>query len=72
MLESGELVTIAELAAREGIGATYMSRVLRLRLLAPDMIEAILDGSHAPELTLSVLLEPFPMDWAEQAVYLGH
>ena len=44
MLESGEFATIAELAEREGIAPSYMARVLRLSLLAPDIVEAILDG----------------------------
>jgi len=63
MLETGEFTTIAELAAREGIAPTYMSRVLRLTLLAPDIVEAILDGTQAPEVTLARALEPFPAGW---------
>jgi hypothetical protein len=43
MLESGEFATIAELAEREGIAPSYMTRVLRLTLLAPDIVEAILE-----------------------------
>ena len=66
MLESGEFATIAELAEREGIAASYMTRVLRLTLLAPDIVEAILDGKQAPEVTLARVLEPFPIDWAAQ------
>jgi len=66
MLETGEFTTIAELAAREGIAPTYMSRVLRLTLLAPDIIEAILDGTQAPEVTLARALEPFPAEWSHQ------
>jgi hypothetical protein len=45
MLESGEFATIAELAEREGITPSYMTRVLRLTLLAPDIVEAILEGT---------------------------
>ena len=48
MLESGEFATIADLAEREGIAPSYMTRVLRLTLLAPDIVEAILDGKHGP------------------------
>ena len=66
MLESGEFTTMAELAEREGIAPSYMTRVLRLTLLAPDIIEAILDGRQGPEITLAQLLEPFPTSWAEQ------
>ena len=66
MLESGEFPTTAELAAHEGIAPSYMTRVLRLTLLAPDIVEAILDGQQGPEVTLAKVLGPFPMDWREQ------
>ena len=68
MLESGEYATIAELAEREGIAPSYMTRVLRLMLLAPDIVEAILDGKHAPEVTLARVLEPFPAEWQMQQI----
>ena len=60
---SGEFTTIAELAEREGIAPSYMTRVLRLTLLAPDIVEAILDGRQGPEVTLARVLEPLPADW---------
>jgi hypothetical protein len=66
MLDSGEFATIAELAEREGIAPSYMTRVLRLTLLAPDIVEVILDGRHGPAVTLAQVLEPFPMEWALQ------
>jgi hypothetical protein len=66
MLESGEFTTMAELAEREGIAPSYMTRVLRLTLLSPDIVGAILDGAQVSELTLGQLLEPFPMDWRRQ------
>ena len=66
MLESGEFTTIAELAEREGIAPSYMTRILRLTLLAPDIIEAILDGRQGPAVTLTRLLEPFPVEFADQ------
>lgn len=67
MLDSGEFTTIAELAEREGIAPSYMTRVLRLTLLAPDIVEAILDGAQVPEVTLGRLLEPFPVEWERQS-----
>ena len=66
MLESGEFASISELAEREGIAFTYMARILRLTLLSPGIVEAILDGRQAPEVTLARVLEPFPAAWAEQ------
>jgi len=66
MLESGEFATVGELAEREGIAPSYMTRVLRLTLLAPDIIEAILDETQGPEVTLARLLEPVPVEWERQ------
>jgi hypothetical protein len=67
MLESGEYSTTAELAEREGIAPSYMTRILRLTLLSPDIVEAILDGKQRPEVALAQLLEPFPLMWQHQA-----
>lgn len=44
MLESGDFATIAEVAAREGVAPSYMTWVMRLTLLAPNIVEAFLDG----------------------------
>ena len=66
MLQSGEFATIAELAEREGIALSYMTRVLRLTLLAPDIVEAILDGKPGQVVTLAKLMEPPPLGWDEQ------
>ncbi len=71
MLESGEYATIAELAEREGIAPSYMTRVLRLTLLAPNIIEGILDGKQGPEVTLARVLESFPMEWHVQMALPG-
>jgi hypothetical protein len=66
MLESGEFATIVELAEREAIAPSYMTRVLRLTLLAPDIVEAILDGKQGPDVTLARVMEPFPIEWDGQ------
>ncbi|MEX5728554.1 hypothetical protein Ga0609869_001907 [Rhodovulum iodosum] len=70
MLESGEFATIAELAEREGIAPSYMTRVLRLTLLAPDIVEAILDGKQAPGATLAGLLKLREARWSRQHLIL--
>lgn len=64
MLESGGFNTIAELAAQEKIAPTYMTRVMRLALLAPEIVEAIVQ--ERCELALAELLEPFPAEWTKQ------
>lgn len=66
MLEAGRFATMAELGEHEKIATSYLTRVLRLTLLAPDVVEAILDGRQGPEITLANLLDPFPLDWEEQ------
>jgi hypothetical protein len=66
MLNSGEFATIAELAESDGIAPSYVMRILRLTLLAPDIVEAVFDGMQELEVTLSRVLEPYPVDWAEQ------
>ncbi len=70
MLGSGEFVTIAELATREGIAPSYMTRVLRLTLLAPYIVESVLIGTQGSDITLKRMLEPFPLDWREQPTAL--
>ena len=66
MLETGEFATIAELAEHERMALSYMTRVMRLTLLAPDIVEAILDGKQGPEVTLARMLKPFDVEWHEQ------
>ncbi len=66
MLESGEFTTIAELANHEAIAPSYMTRVLRLTLIAPDIVEAILKGTQGPEVTLARVQEPFSVEWTRQ------
>lgn len=66
LLETGRFVTINELAAAEKINSSYVSRVLRLTLLAPDIVEAILDGRQPDGMTLPALMQPFPVEWTRQ------
>ena len=66
MLETGRYGTIDELAAAGKINSSYVSRLLRLTLLAPDIVEAILDGRQAEGMTLPGLMEPFPVEWGRQ------
>jgi hypothetical protein len=66
LLESGDYSTIDDLARVEKINPSYLSRVLRLTLLAPDIVEAILDGRQPAGLQLETLLRPFPKEWERQ------
>jgi hypothetical protein len=68
LLEDGVYITIEELARAEKINVSYVSRVLRLTLLAPDIVERILDGA-ANELSLPWLFGPLPVAWQAQRVW---
>ena len=58
--------TLEDLARAKGINATYISRILRLTLLAPGIVEAILDGRQPAELQLDDLMEGLPLEWEGQ------
>jgi hypothetical protein len=66
LLETGVYGTIEELAAAEKINPSYVSRILRMTLLAPDIVNAVLNGNYSPALTLSALMKPFPIEWEDQ------
>ena len=66
LLETGVYGTIEEIAAAEKINSSYVSRLLRMTLLAPNIVEAILDGRQPTKVTLAVLMRPFPVAWEEQ------
>ena len=66
MLESGRYSTVRDLAKAESINESYISRVLRLTLLAPVIIQSILEGQQPVGLELDGLLGPIPQNWAQQ------
>lgn len=66
VLEDGAYVTIQDLAAAERMNPSYVSRILRLALLAPALVEDILDGRQRATLTLDRLMRPFPWEWGRQ------
>jgi hypothetical protein len=69
LLESGECASITELAAAEKIYRSYLCRVLRLTLLAPEVVEAIMEGRQAEEVTLPGAMKGFPAEWEKQRVW---
>ena len=66
LLETGAYSSITEIAASEKINPSYVARVLRMTLLAPEIVHSILDGTHDPDLTLPKLMKPFPVEWEKQ------
>jgi hypothetical protein len=65
-IDSGRFQTVQDLAEAEKINPSYIARVLRLTLLAPDIVEAILDGRQPAWMQLDHLLTPFPVEWERQ------
>jgi hypothetical protein len=71
MIDRGKVSSASDLAQSIKVNESYMARVLRLSLLAPDIIEAILDGRQPKQLTLTDLFKPIPLDWEEQRIKYG-
>ena len=72
-LAAGDIASIRELAQRENISETEITRILPLAFLAPDIVETILDGRQPIEMTATSLrfISKLPTDWAEQRHVLG-
>ena len=66
MLETGRYATIREISKAEKINPSYVSRVLRLTLLAPDLVEALLHGRQDSTMSLHDMMKPFPIEWDRQ------
>lgn len=66
LLENGTYGCLDEIAKAERIGASFVSRIIRLALLSPDIVDAILDGRQPAYVTLKDLMRPIPVVWAEQ------
>jgi len=66
MLDEGRYGSVTELAAGEKLDRGYLGKILMLTLLAPDIVQAILDRRQPAELGVHVLREGFPVEWEEQ------
>jgi hypothetical protein len=66
MLNSSKVISMKELARREGVDESYVSRKVNLTTLAPDIVAAILDATLPPEVTLFELAAGTPLLWEEQ------
>ncbi len=71
ILESGEIKSISELARDLDVDSSYVARTLKLTTLAPDIVEAIINGEEPSGLSLSKLVKTFPLDWSEQRTFFG-
>jgi hypothetical protein len=70
-IESGQAKSITDLAEQEGVTVAYVCRLLPLTCLAPDIVEAILDGRQPKGLRLAAVLGNGPLDWGEQRASWG-
>jgi hypothetical protein len=66
MLEEGRYRSAQEIAEAEGITRSFVNRLLRLTLLAPDIQEAILDGQQPKGMQIEEMTRQMPMEWEEQ------
>ena len=66
LLDTGEFSTVSELAQKEGISTTYLARILRLTLVAPEIVEGVLEGRYETEFLKAALQPDFPTDWEAQ------
>lgn len=70
-LSSGACSSVKELAAKEGVDKSYVSRIINLTILAPDIVKAILDENVPEGLTLFELGADTPRSWVEQREKFG-
>ena len=70
MLDGGIYTSVSEIGDAENISKSYVSRILRLALLAPDIVEAILTGRTDQGMILEQLERPLPASWEEQRLRL--
>ncbi|MCL5105216.1 MAG: hypothetical protein M1133_14040 [Armatimonadetes bacterium] len=66
LLDEGRYMSIHQMADALGVVAPYMSRLIRLTLLAPDIIEAIVDGREPDGMSIEQLRRPMPLSWGDQ------
>jgi hypothetical protein len=69
--QQGQVPLDIELSTAEKIDRSYLCRVLRLTLLSPEIVEAIIDGRQPEWATLPALMRAFPANWKKQALNLG-
>ena len=72
-LAAGKVSSAREIARGHGLCHLYVGKLLPLAFLAPDLVQAIVDGRQPRGLSISNLLaEPLPLSWAEQRARFHH
>jgi site-specific DNA recombinase len=72
-LISGKAKSLMEIAEKDGVDSNYVTRVINLSFLAPDIIRAIIEGRQPTTVTADTIMDqfPLPIDWADQRKLLG-
>jgi hypothetical protein len=65
-METGVHQTLDELAKAERVNPSYVSRILRLTLLSPKIVEGLLDQRQSTHIRFDRLMKPFPTEWSKQ------
>jgi hypothetical protein len=71
ILETRQVKSISELARNLEVDSSYVTRILKLTTLAPDIVEAIINGEEPDGLSLAKLIQSFPEEWCEQRTLFG-
>jgi len=71
ILESGQVKSISELARNLEVDGSYITRILKLTTLTPDIVEAIINGEEPDGISLARLTRSFPREWSRQRTFFG-
>lgn len=71
ILESGQVQSISELARNLEVDGSYVTRILKLTTLTPDIVEAIINGEEPDGISLARLIRSFPEEWSRQRTFFG-
>ena len=71
ILETRQVKSISELARNLEVDGSYVTRILKLTTLAPEIVEAIINGEEPDGLSLARLTRSFPEEWSEQRSMFG-
>lgn len=71
LIETGKVKSTVELAKKLNVSSSYITKILKLSTLAPDIVEAIFEGKEPAGMSLTKLCQPFPMEWEKQREKFG-
>jgi hypothetical protein len=72
LLDNGTYASVSDIARAEKLDRTYVGDILRLTLLAPEIVEAIVEGRQPEGMTLPAMMNGVAMGWAQQLPFSRH